>query len=126
MPGTVPTLASMSFRRSRSPRALLYYLYGAVDRLGLESQRDAGAGDGEAVRRRIDDLQHRTSSPAGRGRRRRRIRMSTWSGSISNGEATGGAVTPQLYESLQPGDLVQVEFQRTRFSKQIVVTDVRR
>jgi hypothetical protein len=42
-----------------------------------------------------------------------------------NGEAAGGAVSPQLYEALKPGDIVSVEFQRTRFSKQIVVTDVR-
>jgi len=43
-----------------------------------------------------------------------------------NGVATGGAVTPQMYELLQPGELVHVTFKRTRFSNQILVTDIRR
>lgn len=43
-----------------------------------------------------------------------------------DGEHTGAAVARRLYDSLQPGDTVQVQFQRTRLSNRIVVTEVRR
>ena len=43
-----------------------------------------------------------------------------------DGEATGGAVTPELYESLQAGDSVHVRYRRTRLSNRIVVTEVSR
>jgi hypothetical protein len=35
-------------------------------------------------------------------------------------------VTPEVYATLNAGDRVRVKFQRTRFSRKILVTDVRR
>lgn len=42
------------------------------------------------------------------------------------GEHTGGAVSRELYDALQPGDSVRVRFRRTRLSNRILVTDVSR
>ncbi len=43
-----------------------------------------------------------------------------------DGEHTIGAVSRELYDSLQPGDSVRVKFRRTRLSHRLVVTDVSR
>jgi len=43
-----------------------------------------------------------------------------------DGQPTGAAVSRNLYDSLERGDNVQVQFRRTRLSKRIVVTDVSR
>ena len=42
-----------------------------------------------------------------------------------NGEATLGWVDPKTYEALKANDRVQVHFKRTRFSKQMLVTEVK-
>jgi len=105
--------------------ALLYYGYGAADRLGLETHHTEARVTGKQFAQ--GSTTYNTKIVAGRA----------WTEGTQNpdfhvigleveGEATGGAVSPQLYESLQTGDRVQVEYQRTRFSKQILVTDVRR
>jgi hypothetical protein len=104
---------------------LLYFLYGAVDQLALDSQRT----EARVIEKQIasGSTTYNTNVTGGRA----------WSDSTKkpdayivvlqvDGEATGAAVTPQLFESLRPGDLVRVEFQRTRLSRRIVVTDVRR
>jgi hypothetical protein len=104
---------------------LLYFFYGAVDRLGLETHRTVArvAGKQSAA----GSTTYNTNIVAGRA----------WTQSSKNpdayivtmeidGQPTGGAVSQELYESLQPGERVRVEYQRTRFSGQILVTDVRR
>jgi len=104
---------------------LAYYLYGAADRFGLETHRTEAQVTGKQFA--PGSTTYNTNIVAGRA----------WTQSSKNpdmyvigltieGQAAGGAVSPELYESLQPGERVRVEFQRTRFSGQILVTDVRR
>jgi hypothetical protein len=104
---------------------VLYYLYGAIDRFGLATNQTEARVTGKQLA--AGSTTYNTNVVAGRA----------WTQSSTNpdariveieidGVATGGVVTPQLYESLQPGERVHVAFQRTRFSKQIVVTDIRR
>jgi hypothetical protein len=113
----VPAVALAAF--------LVYFGYGAVDRLGLESQRATARVTGKQVA--AGSTTYHTNVVAGRAWTQTSKNPDGYViGLEVNGEAAGGAVSPQLYETLQPGDLVSVEFQRTRFSKQIVVTDVRR
>lgn len=104
---------------------LLYYLYGAVDRLGLETRQADTRVTGKQVAH--GSTTYNTRIAGGRA----------WTQSTENpdayiveftidGEATGGAVDPQLYESFHEGDSVRVAFQRTRLTRRLVVTDVRR
>jgi hypothetical protein len=104
---------------------LVYFLYGAVDRFGLAVEKADARVTGKQVA--AGSTTYHTSVVAGR----------SWSQSSTNpdphivsldmnGVATGGVVTPELYQLLQPGDVVHVTFTRTRFSRQVLVTDVRR
>jgi hypothetical protein len=103
----------------------LYFAYGAVDRFALATEETEARVTGKQIAG--GSTTYHTTVAAGRA----------WSQSSTNpdtpivlfdvqGVATGGAVSPQLYESLQPGEIVRVAFQRTRFTRQILVTDVRR
>jgi hypothetical protein len=104
---------------------LLYFVYGAVDRFGLATEQSDARVTGKQVYK--GSTTYTSDVVAGR----------TWVKSSTNpdayvvsldmgGFATGGAVSPELYESLQPGERVRVEFRRTRFSRQVLVTSVRR
>jgi hypothetical protein len=103
----------------------LYYAYGAVDQLGLETRQADVVVTGRQVVQ--GSTTYNTTIAGGRA----------WTQSTENpdahmvafeidGEATGGAVDPAAYESLREGDRVHVQFQRTRLSRRLVVTDVRR
>jgi hypothetical protein len=103
----------------------LYYLYGAVDRLGLETRKAEARVTGKQVAH--GSTTYNTRIAGGRA----------WTQATDNpdayilefvvdGEPTGGAVDPQMYEVVKEGDPVRVEFQRTRLTKRLVVTDVRR
>jgi hypothetical protein len=103
----------------------IWYAYGALDRMGLDVQRAQARVTAKQVA--AGSTTYHTNTVGGRA----------WSQSSKNpemyvialdvnGEAAGGAVTPELYEALRPGDAVRVEFSRTRFSRRLVVTDVRR
>ena len=104
---------------------LLWYLYGAVDRIGLETQ------EGEA---RVTGKQFAQGSTT---YNQKIVAGRAWTETVQNpdqyivnlelrGEPTGGAVTPELYQSLQEGERVRVKYIRTRFSGRLLVTDVRR
>lgn len=104
---------------------LVYYLYGAVDRLGLETRHAEAVVTGKEIAQ--GSTTYRTTTVGGRA----------WTQSVQNpdahvlmfevdGEATGGAVSPEMYESVKPGDRVRVRFQRTRVSDRLLVTDVSR
>lgn len=104
---------------------LLYYLYGAVDRLGLESRRAEALVTGK--RFAPGSTTYNTKIAGGRA----------WTQATENpdlrvvvlevdGESTGGTVDPQTYEALKEGDRVHATYQRTRISKRILVTDVQR
>jgi hypothetical protein len=42
------------------------------------------------------------------------------------GETTGGVVSRELYDALTTGDRVRVSYRKTRLSKRLLVTDVKR
>jgi hypothetical protein len=106
--------------------ALLYYAYGAVDRIGLETQ-DAQAR-----------VTTKTYTPGSTTYNTNVVAGRAWTQSSKNpdwyavsleiegGIATVGLVTKEMYESLSAGDRVRVKYQRTRFSNQVLVTDVSR
>lgn len=105
--------------------ALLYFLYGAVDRLGLETRiSEATVAEKQIAH---GSTTYNTTTVGGRA----------WTRSTQNpdahiltfevdGEATGGAVSPELYESVNAGDRVRVRWNRTRISDRLLVTDVSR
>ena len=102
----------------------LYYVYGALDRVGLEAQHAAARIASTLVA--PGSTTYHTTTVAGRA----------WTQSSANpevhvltfeigGEPAGAAVSPEFYASVQTGDVMRVEFTRTRFSNRLVVTDVR-
>jgi hypothetical protein len=104
---------------------LMYYLYGAVDRLGLEVHEADARVTGKQVAH--GSTTYNTRIAAGRA----------WTQATDNpdayilefvidGEPTGGAVDPRMYEAVNQGDSVRVEFQRSRLTKRLMITDVRR
>jgi hypothetical protein len=104
---------------------VVYFLYGALDRLGLASERTTARVTGKQIA--AGSTTYHTSVVAGRSWTQSSTNPDAPIVSLEvNGVATGGVVTPELYQALQPGDTVQVTFTRTRFSRQILVTDVRR
>jgi hypothetical protein len=103
----------------------LYYLYGAIDRLGLETHETEVRVTGKQIA--PGSTTYNTRIASGRA----------WTQATENpdgyvvvfeieGQPTGGAVDSETYGSLKEGDELHVRFQRTRLSKQIVVTEVRR
>ena len=105
--------------------ALLYFLYGALDRLGLDTRQAEARVTGKQFA--PGSTTYVTEVVDGRSWTRANRNPDAYVVSLDlNGEPTGGAVTPQLYETLQAGERVRVKFRRTRFSKRLVVTDVRR
>jgi hypothetical protein len=125
MRGNSPNPLVYAFPAIALVAVLAYYLYGAVDRLGLNSERAEARVIGKQLA--AGSTTYNTNVVAGRAWTQSSKNPDAYViGLEVNGEAAGGAVSPELYETLQPGDVVRVEFQRTRFSKQIVVTGVHR
>lgn len=106
--------------------ALLYYAYGAADRIGLATQQTEARVTTKTYT--PGSTTYHTNIAAGRA----------WTQSDKNPDAylvgldldggvtTVGVVTKELYESLSPGERVRVSYARTRFSNKLLVTDVRR
>jgi hypothetical protein len=104
----------------------VYFLYGALDRIGLETHET----DGRITTKQFaqGSTTYNTNIVAGRA----------WTQSSQNPDqymvsleldgdvTTGGFVDKQMYESLQPGERVRVKYQRTRFSNKLMVTEVSR
>jgi hypothetical protein len=125
MPSRGPNRLKYVFPAVAFTAALLYYLYGAVDRLGLETRQ---------TKARVMEKQF---APGSTTYNTRIAGGRAWTQATENpdlrlvvleveGEATGGTVDLQTYESLEKGDLVRVSYQRTRLSNQVLVTGVRR
>ncbi len=104
---------------------MLYFLYGAVDRMGLETYE---------TQARIMDKQFTPGSTTyhtnvvndrnfTQAHRNPDAYMVTFD---LNGVPSGGLVDPQLYETLQPGEQVRVQFRRTRLTGRVLVTHVDR
>ena len=104
---------------------VLYFVYGIVDRGGLTSRRADVIVTGKEIAR--GSTTYPTTTAGGRA----------WTRGTENpdwhiltfqveGESAGGAVSPELYDSVQVGDRVRVRFHRTRIGGQLLVTDVSR
>jgi hypothetical protein len=105
--------------------ALLYYVYGAVDRMGLTTE------DHEAVITEKNfaagSTTYNTNIVAGRAHTQSYQNPDAYMVGLNvDGVKTGGFVTKEMYEELKPGDRVTVTMQRTRISKQLQVVNVRR
>ncbi len=105
--------------------AVLYFGYGALDRAGLAAQTAATVVTGKQFAQGSTTY-HTTvigNQNLVQADRNPDAYILTFD---VEGEHTGGAVTRELYEALQPGDSVQVRFRRTRLTNRIVVTHVSR
>jgi hypothetical protein len=105
--------------------ALLYYAYGALDRVGLQTHQAQALVTGKQYT--PGSTTYTTEVVGGRTMTRPHQNPDLYIVELEiAGESTGGAVSPDLYASLQPGERVRVQFQRTRRSNRILVTDVSR
>lgn len=105
--------------------AVLYFSYGAFDRLGLDTRQGEARVTGKQFAR--GSTTYNTEIIDGRSYTMSQRNPDAYLVTLDlNGEATGGAVSPQLYESLQAGERVRVKFRRTRLTKRLLVTDVSR
>jgi hypothetical protein len=103
----------------------LYFVYGAVDRAALGSQQGEAQVTGKQVT--PASTTYVTEAVGGRTYTKPRYNPEAYVVALKlAGEATGAAVSQQLYESLQPGDRVRVKYQRTRLTKRVLVTDLSR
>lgn len=104
---------------------LLYYAYGAADRMGLDTQETVAQVTEKNFAQ--GSTTYHTNIVAGRA----------WTQSSQNPDAymvgleiegtpTGGFVTKQMYDTLRAGEQVRVKYKRTRFSNKLLVTDVSR
>jgi hypothetical protein len=104
---------------------LLYFLYGAVDRAGLETHQASAVVTGKHFT--PGSTTYRTNTVGGRAvtqsDRNPDVYMVTFD---LEGVSSGGLVGQELYESLEAGEPVRVRFRRTRLSNQVVVTEVSR
>ena len=102
-----------------------YFVYGAIDRLGLESHTAEARVTGKqftpgSTTYTTEVIAGRTMTKANRNPDAYVVELDV------GGEATGGMVSPDLYETLTPGERVHVKVRRTRLSKRMLVTDVHR
>jgi hypothetical protein len=104
---------------------LLYFLYGAFDRMGLETHQAEAYVTGRQFN--AGSTTYRTTVVDGRTITQSDTNPDAYIVTFElDGVPTGGAVSRELYESLETGELVQVEYRRTRFTNQLVVTSVSR
>lgn len=104
---------------------LLYFVYGAVNRVGLDTYQGEARVTGKQLT--PGSTTYTTEVVAGRSWTKANQNPDAYVVQLDlDGEATGGMVSQQLYESLQAGERVRVRFSRTRLTKRILVTDVSR
>jgi hypothetical protein len=104
---------------------VLYFAYGAVDRMGLETREAEALVTGKQFA--AGSTTYTTEVIGGRTMTRANKNPEAFIVQLKVGdEDTGSAVAKQLYDSLESGDRVHVKVRRTRLSKRILVTDVRR
>jgi hypothetical protein len=125
MPSTTANPIVYVFPALALAAVLLYFLYGALDRFGLETYRSEARVTGKHFSR--GPTTYNTNIVAGRAWTQSSQNPDAYIVSLEiDGKPTIGAVSPEMYESLQPGERVRVAFQQTRFSNRTLVTDVRR
>jgi hypothetical protein len=105
--------------------AALYFGYGVLDRAALDTKTAAAVVTGKQVAK--GSTTYHTvvigSQQLVQGDQNPDAYILTFD---IERQHTGGAVSRELYESLQPGDNVQVRFRRTRFSHRVVIANVSR
>ncbi|HEX7241520.1 MAG TPA: hypothetical protein VF263_14680 [Longimicrobiaceae bacterium] len=125
MPPQGPSPFVYFFQAAVLGAVLLYFAYGAVDRVGLETYQATARVTGKQTT--PGSTTYHTNVVGGRAltqaERNPDVYMVTFE---LEGVATGGLVRRELYESLDADDPVHVRFQRTRLSKRILVTDLSR
>ncbi|HYR91351.1 MAG TPA: hypothetical protein VE422_45260 [Terriglobia bacterium] len=104
---------------------LLYFVYGAIDRMGLETRTSLATVTGKQFNQA--GTTYHTTVAGGR----------TWVQSDKTPESyvvmlnvgderSVGLVSKELYQSLQANDTVQVKIRRTRITGRLEVVDVRK
>jgi hypothetical protein len=104
---------------------LLYYVYGAVDRAGLEvSSATATVAEKQFTE---SGKSYYTTVAGGQAFVQSQETPETYAVVLSFGdERTAGVVPQQLYASLKVDDSVQVKYRRTRISNKLEVLEITR
>ncbi len=104
---------------------LLYYAYGAIDRMGLAVSTTDAIVTGKQFTPR--GKSYYTTIAGGREWVQSKETPETYAVVLNVGnEQTAAVVSKQLYESLQADDTVQVQVRRTRITKRLEAVEVRR
>ena len=105
--------------------AVLYYAWGAYDRLGLPEESASAVVTGKHYN--PPGKTYRTVIAGNRAWALADTTSETYVLLLDVGpEATVAIVSKSLHDSLQPGDTVRVRFKRTRLTKQLNVVAVSR
>ena len=103
--------------------AVMYFGYGALDRVGLATRTAATVVKGKQFAKGATT--YHTTVVGNQNLVQSDQRPDAYIVTFDvDGEQSGGAVSKELYDSLNPGDKVQVHFQRTRFSHRITVNHI--
>lgn len=102
---------------------LVYFSWGALDHLGLAEEKSSAVVT--AKNHYPPGVTYRTNIVAGRAWTMADPTSDAHVLTLNMGqESTGAIVSKDLYDALQPGDRVQVQMRRTRFSRRLEVTQV--
>lgn len=101
----------------------LYYLYGAVDHMGLEERAAAATVLGKQFTE--SGKSYYTTIAGGRAWVQSQQTPETYAVVLDvGGERTAGVTSKAIYESLQPSDRVQVKMRRTRVTGRLEVVEI--
>jgi len=104
---------------------LIYYVYGAIDRGGLEVNTASATVEGKQFTE--SGKSYYTTIAGGRAWVQSQDTPETYAVVVNVGnERTAGVVSKQLYESLKVNDTVQVKMRRTRITGKLEVVEVTR
>lgn len=102
---------------------VLYYLYGAVDRLGLSTQDAEGVVISKAYT--PGSTTYNTNVAGGRSWVQASRNPDMYSVELQvEGETAGGLVDKKLYDVLKANDRVRLRVGRTRLTKRLIVREV--
>lgn len=102
---------------------LVYFGWGALDHLGLADEQSSAVVT--AKNYYPPGVTYRTNIVAGHAWTMADPTSDAYVLTLNLGqEPTGAIVSKDLYDALQPGDIVQVQMRRTRFSRRLEVTQV--
>ena len=103
----------------------LYFLFQAIDGLGLETKKDSGTVVGREHREAT--MGYRTEIINSQPRPVRHYTPEKYVLKLDiNGQQTEGTVSGSLFDAVQPGDRVVVTFQKRRLTGRLQVLEVTR